>query len=63
MEAAEEGTHTVDVASQAGCTIDHVEGPLGETYQNGNGKYRVSVTVAPWSAGDDTTYRVEVFCT
>jgi hypothetical protein len=62
VEAAEEGTHTVDVASQAGCTIDHVEGPLGETYKNGNGRYRVSVTVAPWSAGDDTTYRVEVFC-
>ena len=62
VEAAEEGTHTVDVASQAGCTIDHVEGPLGETYKNGNGRYSVSVKVAPWSAGDDTTYRVEVFC-
>lgn len=62
VEAAEEGTHTIDVANQAGCTIDHVTGPNGEEYKNGSGKYRVSVTVAPWSAGDDTTYRVEVWC-
>ena len=62
VEAAEEGTHSVDVASQTGCTIDHVTGPFGEDYKNGSGKYSVSVTVAPWSAGDDTTYRVEVYC-
>lgn len=62
VEAAEEGTHTIDVADQPGCVIDHVTGPLGETYKNGSGRYRVSVTVAPWSAGDDTTYRVEVYC-
>lgn len=62
VEAAEQGTHSIDVASQTGCTIDHVTGPLGETYKNGSGKYSISVTVAPWSAGDDTTYRVEVYC-
>ncbi|MFW5472871.1 hypothetical protein ACOCJ5_06165 [Knoellia sp. CPCC 206450] len=62
VEAAEEGTHTIDVASQAGCTIDRVVGPRGETYRNGNGRYRVSVAVAAWQPGDDTTYRVEVFC-
>lgn len=62
VEAAEEGTHTVDVANQTGCTIDHVTGPNGETYKNGNGRYSVNVRVAPWSAGDDTTYRVEVYC-
>jgi hypothetical protein len=63
VEAAEEGTHSIDVASQTGCTIDHVTGPNGETYKNGNGRYSISVTVAPWQAGDDITYRVEVYCT
>jgi hypothetical protein len=62
VEAAEQGTHVVDVAHQSGCTIDRVTGPLGETYRNGSGKYRVSVAVAPWQPGDDTTYRVEVYC-
>ena len=62
VEAAEEGTHTVNVADQAGCAIDHVTGPKGESYRNGSGRYSVSVTVAPWNAGDNTTYRVEVFC-
>lgn len=62
IEAAEQGTHTISVRNQTGCTIDHVTGPNGETYRNGSGKYSVPVTVAAWSAGDDTTYRVEVFC-
>jgi hypothetical protein len=62
VEAVEEGTHTVTLSNQAGCTIDHVTGSLGETYKNGSGKYSVSVTVAPWNAGDNTTYRVEVYC-
>lgn len=62
VEAAEEGTHRINVANQAGCTIDSVTGPKGESYKNGSGKYNVSVTVAPWNAGDNTTYRVEVFC-
>jgi hypothetical protein len=62
VEAAEQGTHTIDVANQTGCSIDYVTGPNGETYKNGSGKYSVSVAVAPWNAGDDTTYRVEVYC-
>ncbi|GAB3435723.1 hypothetical protein GCM10027517_05160 [Phycicoccus ginsengisoli] len=62
VEAAEEGTHTITVSDQAGCTIDYVTGPNGERYRNGSGSYSVSVTVAPWNAGDDTTYRVEVYC-
>jgi hypothetical protein len=62
VEAVEEGTHRVTVSSQPGCTIDHVVGPLGETYRSGSGKYSIAVTVAPWNAGDDITYRVEVFC-
>lgn len=62
VEAVEEGTHTVSVSDQPGCRIDHVVGPLGETYRNGSGKYSISVAVAAWSAGDDVTYRVEVYC-
>lgn len=62
VEAAEQGTHSIGVSNQPGCTIDHVEGPNGEIYRNGSGKYNVSVAVAAWAAGDDTTYRVEVFC-
>ena len=62
VEAAEEGTHTITVSDQAGCTIDYVTGPNGERYRNGSGSYSVSVTVAPWNAGDDITYRVEVYC-
>jgi hypothetical protein len=62
VEAVEEGTHTVTLSNQPGCTIDHVTGSLGETYKNGSGKYSISVLVAPWNAGDDITYRVEVFC-
>ncbi|MFC8504395.1 hypothetical protein ACFUC1_18720 [Pedococcus sp. NPDC057267] len=62
VEAAEEGTHTITVSDQPGCTIDYVTGPNGERYRNGSGSYSVSVTVAPWNAGDDITYRVEVYC-
>ena len=62
VEAVEEGDHTVTVSNQAGCTIDHVTGAQGELYQNGSGKYRIPVSVAAWNAGDDITYRVEVFC-
>jgi hypothetical protein len=62
VEAVEEGTHTVTVSDQAGCTIDRVVGSHGETYKNGSGKYSVSVDVAPWNTGDDITYRVEVYC-
>jgi len=62
VEAVEEGTHKVTLSNQTGCKIDHVKGPLGETYKNGSGKYSISVDVASWKAGDDTTYRVEVYC-
>ena len=62
VEAVEEGTHTVTVSNQSGCTIDHVVGARSETYKNGSGKYSVSVSVAPWNDGDDITYRVEVYC-
>lgn len=62
VEAVEEGTHTVTLTNQAGCTIDHVTGPHGETYKNGSGKYSISIGVLPWNAGDDVTYRVEVYC-
>jgi hypothetical protein len=62
VEAVEEGTHKVTVSDQPGCEIDYVIGSRGERYQNGKGRYTVSVDVAPWSDGDDTTYRVEVYC-
>jgi hypothetical protein len=62
VEAVEEGTHQVIVENQTGCRIDYVTGPNGERYQNGSGKYVVKVAVAGWNAGDDITYRVEVYC-
>jgi hypothetical protein len=62
VESAEPGTHSIDVANQTGCTIDSVTGPDGTSYRGGNGRYSIAVTVADWNAGDDTTYRVEVFC-
>lgn len=62
VEAVEEGTHTVTLSDQKGCTIDHVTGARGESYKNGSGKYAISVAVGPSTAGNDTTYRVEVFC-
>lgn len=62
VEAVEEGTHKVTVASQPGCDIAYVTGSRGERHQNGRGAYTISVDVAAWNAGDDTTYRVEVYC-
>ena len=62
VEAVEQGTHKVTVEDQAGCDIAYVTGARGERYQNGKGKYTVSVDVAAWNVGDDTTYRVEVYC-
>lgn len=62
VEAVESGTHTIVLANQPGCTIDHVVGPKGQTYTNTSGSYAVSVSVQPYKAGDDITYRVEVYC-
>jgi hypothetical protein len=62
VEAVEEGTHTIDVADQPGCAIASVTGPDGQVHKNGSGKFSIAVTVAPITAGDDTTYRVDVTC-
>lgn len=62
VEAVEEGTHKVTVEDQPGCDIDYVTGPRGERYENGRGRYTISVDVAAWRPGDDITYRVEVYC-
>lgn len=62
VEAVEEGRHKVTVSDQPGCEIAYVIGSRGERYQNGKGSYSISVDVAAWNPGDDTTYRVEVYC-
>ncbi|QIX26170.1 hypothetical protein ncot_05815 [Nocardioides sp. JQ2195] len=62
VEAAEAGSHRITVEDQPGCTIDHVTGPRGENYRSGSGRYNIRVDVADSRPGDNTTYRVEVFC-
>lgn len=62
IEAVEPGRHVVTVADQPGCAIAAVEGSLGEAIKKKGGVYRAEVDVAPWQAGDDITYRVEVTC-
>lgn len=62
VEAVEVGTHTIVLANQPGCTIDHVVGPKGQKYTSASGSYAIPVTVQPYKPGDDITYRVEVYC-
>ncbi|GCD88348.1 hypothetical protein [Nocardioides sp. LS1] len=62
VEAVEEGTHTISVADQTGCTIGKVLTPNGNTVKPNKGRVSVSVSVAPYSSGADTTYFVDVYC-
>ena len=63
VEAVEQGTHTITLSHQPGCTIDYVKGHGGRTYRSDTGDYRIPVRVTRWQPGDNTTYRVEVYCT
>lgn len=62
VEAVEQGLHTITLSHQTGCTIDRVKGQHGKVYRSASGDYQIPVRVARWQAGDDTTYRVEVYC-
>lgn len=61
VEAAEEGTHQIQIANQKGCTIDHVDAPDGSVLLPKNGAVTVDVTVASHTSGDHT-YWVDVQC-
>jgi hypothetical protein len=61
VEAAEQGTHYIQVADQAGCTILSVVGPDGKSHAPVNGAATVQVNVKNHSAGD-ATYFVDVSC-
>ncbi len=60
VEAAEQGTHSIVVSDQAGCTVAQVE-VSGRTYTPVNGTVSVSVSVKSHQAGD-ATYFVDVTC-
>ncbi|MET3767432.1 hypothetical protein ABIB15_000094 [Marisediminicola sp. UYEF4] len=62
VEAAEQGTHTIQVSDQSGCTIDYVLGANGKTYIPAGGTVLVPVVVKNHSAGN-ATYFVDVYCT
>lgn len=62
VEAVEQGTHTITLSHQPGCTIDYVKAHGGKTYRNATGSYQIPVRVTKWQTGDNKTYRVEVYC-
>lgn len=62
VEAAEQGTHQIQVADQPGCIIDHVDGPRGSSTTAANGTVTVPVDVGNHNSGD-RTYFVDVHCT
>lgn len=61
VEAVEQGTHTITVSDQPGCTIVDVHTPSGQTVTPVNGTASVSVSVKNPQAGDKT-YWVDVDC-
>lgn len=61
VEAAEQGTHLIQVSDQANCTIDRVLSPTGRTSIPNGGKVTVPVAVKSHNAGD-ATYFVDVYC-
>jgi hypothetical protein len=62
VEAAEQGTHQITVADQAGCTISQVRSPNGTVLTPVGGVVKVSVFVKNHSSGN-ATYFVDVTCT
>lgn len=61
VEAAEPGTHQITITDQAGCVIDYVQGPDGQTYQPVSGSVTVAVSVAK-NVNKSATYFVDVHC-
>jgi hypothetical protein len=61
VEAVEQGTHTITVSDQPGCTIEDVHTPSGATLTPVNGTVSVSVSVKNPQSGDKT-YFVDVHC-
>jgi hypothetical protein len=61
VEAAEQGTHSIRVADQAGCTVLQAHAPSGSVLTPVNGQVTVQVSVKNHTAGD-ATYYVDVDC-
>lgn len=61
VEAAEQGTHTITVYDQPGCTIGDVVTPTGTMLYPSGGTVSVTVVVKNHQAGDHT-YFVDVHC-
>jgi hypothetical protein len=61
VEAVEQGTHTITVTDQPGCTIDHVITATGARVYPANGTVTVPVAVKSLQSGD-RTYYVAVTC-
>jgi hypothetical protein len=61
VEAAEQGTHLIEVTDQLGCTIEDILTPTGATVYPVGGTATVSVSVKNLNTGD-ATYFVDVHC-
>ncbi len=61
VEAVEAGLHQIQIADQAGCTIDDVNGPDGTAYTPAGGAVTVPVSVAA-NINKTTTFFVDVHC-
>jgi hypothetical protein len=61
VEAVEAGVHQIQVADQAGCTIQDAQGPDGTAYTPVGGALTVPVSVAA-NINKTTTYWVDVHC-
>ncbi|WP_241986685.1 hypothetical protein [Cryobacterium fucosi] len=61
VEAAEQGTHLIQVSNQANCVIDRVVSPTGKTSLPTGGTVTVPVAVRNHSSGN-ATYFVDVYC-
>lgn len=61
VEAAEQGTHLIQVSDQGNCAIDRVVSPTGKTLIPTSGSVTVLVAVKNHNSGD-ATYFVDVYC-
>lgn len=61
VEAAEQGTHRIQVSDQPGCSVQYVDAPSGKRYSPTGGTVVVPVAVKNHNAGD-ATYFVDVHC-
>ncbi|TFD50617.1 hypothetical protein E3T55_09465 [Cryobacterium frigoriphilum] len=61
VEAAEQGTHLIQVSDQANCAIARVVSPTGKISTATGGSVSIAVSVKNHSAGN-ATYFVDVYC-